>query len=204
MPSSWRQVAPWNLALAGPSNVSAQCPPKKTRCAAPCCIHSTWGKLFFLPLEIRSSCSPHLHFLGYGESGERLVAGVVPLNEAKTHVLLIQSTRRAGWVLPKGGWESDETCTEAAQREAWEEAGIVCNVDYDLGTITETRAPKQMSKEAPKALYQFYEVTVTREESDWPEKHKRNRQWANFAEASEALKARPELLEALNRSTIRR
>ncbi|KAG4430459.1 hypothetical protein IFR05_014048 [Cadophora sp. M221] len=140
----------------------------------------------------------------YAETGERLVAGVVPLNAAKTHVLLIQSTRRAGWVLPKGGWESDESCTEAAQREAWEEAGIVCKVDYDLGTIKETRAPKQMSKEAPKALYQFYEVTVTSEETEWPEKHKRNRQWASFAEASEALKARPELLEALTRSTISR
>ena len=142
--------------------------------------------------------------LGYSESGDRLVAGVVPLNEAKTHVLLIQSTRRHGWVLPKGGWESDESCTEAAQREAWEEAGIVCNVDYDLGTIRDTRAPKHMSKDAPKSLYQFYEVTVTREEADWPEKHKRTRQWANFAEASEALKHRPELVEALKRSTIQR
>jgi len=140
----------------------------------------------------------------YGESGERLVAGVVPLNVDKTHVLLIQSTRRAGWVLPKGGWETDESCTEAAQREAWEEAGIVCNVDYDLGQIKETRPPKHMTKEAPKALYQFYEVTVTREEAEWPERQKRTRQWANYKEASEALKARPELLEALNRSTIRR
>lgn len=133
-----------------------------------------------------------------------MVAGVVPLNEAKTHVLLIQSTRRNGWVLPKGGWETDEECTEAAQREAWEEAGIVCKVDYDLGTIKETRPPKHHSKEAPKALYQFYEVTVTREEAEWPESHKRTRQWANYAEAADALKARPELLEALNRSTIRK
>ncbi|KAE9375406.1 hypothetical protein N431DRAFT_463489 [Stipitochalara longipes BDJ] len=140
----------------------------------------------------------------YNESGDRLVAGVVPLNEAKTHVLLIQSTRRHGWVLPKGGWESDESCTEAAQREAWEEAGIVCNIDYDLGTIRDTRAPKHMSKDAPKSLYQFYEATVTREETDWPEKHKRIRQWANFAEASEALKHRPELVEALKRSTIQK
>jgi len=140
----------------------------------------------------------------YGETGERLVAGVVPLNAAKTHVLLIQSTRRSGWVLPKGGWESDESCTEAAQREAWEEAGIVCDVVYDLGTIKETRAPKHMTKDAPKALYQFYEVVVTREETEWPERHKRNRQWANYAEAADALKARPELLEALNRSTIQR
>jgi len=140
----------------------------------------------------------------YSENGERLVAGVVPLNAAKTHVLLIQSTRRPGWVLPKGGWEADESCTEAAQREAWEEAGIVCDVVYDLGAIKETRAPKHMTKDAPKSLYQFYEVTVTREEVDWPEKQKRERQWASYSEASEALKGRPELLEALNRSTIQR
>jgi diphosphoinositol-polyphosphate diphosphatase len=128
----------------------------------------------------------------------------VPLNESKTHVLLIQSTRRSGWVLPKGGWESDESCTEAAQREAWEEAGIVCNIDYDLGQITETRTPKHTSKDAPKSLYQFYQATVTREEADWPERQKRTRRWATYSEAKEALQSRPELLAALDRSTIQR
>lgn len=150
------------------------------------------------------SCSHFSSTLGYGDSGERLVAGVVPLNAARTHVLLIQSTRRAGWVLPKGGWETDESCTEAAQREAWEEAGIVCNIDYDLGQVTEARTPKQISKDAPKSLYQFYEVTVTREENDWPEKHKRNRKWATYTEARQDMQTRPELLEALERSTLLR
>ncbi|KAG9235478.1 NUDIX hydrolase domain-like protein [Amylocarpus encephaloides] len=140
----------------------------------------------------------------YSDGGERLVAGVVPLNSAKSHVLLIQSTRRSGWVLPKGGWETDETCMDAAQREAWEEAGISCKIDYDLGVIKETRAPKQLSKDAPKALYQFFEVTVTTEHADWPEKHKRDRQWATFAEAEKAMIGRPELLEALKRSTLSR
>lgn len=107
-------------------------------------------------------------------------------------------------MLPKGGWETDETCTEAAQREAWEEAGIVCNVDYDLGQVVEARTAKQISKNAPKSLYQFYEVTVTKEENNWPEKHKRNRRWATYAEAREAMTGRPELLEALERSTLQR
>lgn len=128
----------------------------------------------------------------------------MPTNKEKTRVLLIQSTRRVEWVLPKGGWETDEECTEAAEREAWEEAGIVCKIDYDLGEIKETRTPKQISKEAPRALYQFYEATVTKEESDWPEKHKRNRKWMSYSEAAEALKSRPELAEALKRSTVKR
>jgi diphosphoinositol-polyphosphate diphosphatase len=142
--------------------------------------------------------------LGYGENGERLVAGVVPLNADRTRVLLIQSTKRSSWVLPKGGWESDETCSEAAQREAWEEAGIICSVDYDLGKITETRTAKQISKDAPKALYQFFQVTVIKEETEWPEKEKRTRKWSTFAEAERELQARPELLEALRRCNMQR
>ncbi|KAL8874521.1 MAG: hypothetical protein Q9174_000159 [Haloplaca sp. 1 TL-2023] len=139
----------------------------------------------------------------YGAQGERLVAGVVPLSNDKTKVLLIQSTRRGGWVLPKGGWETDEgTAQEAACREAWEEAGIVCTVTRDLGTIEEMRPLSQLTPKAPKAGYQFYEVGVDREASEWPEKDKRGRQWMSYQQARQALLARPELLEALNRSSI--
>ena len=28
------------------------------------------------------------------------------------------------WVIPKGGWEIDESAQEAAVRETWEEAGV--------------------------------------------------------------------------------
>ena len=128
--------------------------------------------------------------------------------------MLIQSTRRKGWVLPKGGWETDEDCTDAAIREAWEEAGIVVQINYDLGDITESRPPKKHSssssssssknKEWHKSLYRFYEVIVTSEEADWPEKHKRQRSWMTYSQAKEALKDRPELQIALERSTMKR
>lgn len=140
----------------------------------------------------------------YNSKGERLVAGVVPLTEDRLYVLLIQSTRRKGWVLPKGGWESDEECTEAAEREAWEEAGIVIRIDYDLGEVVDQRPPKKLSKDAPKALYRFYEATVLSEENNWPEKHKRERQWFTFSQAKEALSDRPELVQALELSTMHR
>ncbi|KAK3371670.1 NUDIX hydrolase domain-like protein [Lasiosphaeria ovina] len=140
----------------------------------------------------------------YNTKGERLVAGVVPLSEDKTYVMLIQSTRRKGWVLPKGGWETDEECTEAAEREAWEEAGIVVQIDYDLGEIVETRPSKKHSKDNGRSLYQFYEATVVQEAEDWPEKEKRERKWFTYAEATALLQDRPELLNALERSTIAR
>ncbi|KAI0025662.1 NUDIX domain-containing protein [Xylariomycetidae sp. FL0641] len=138
----------------------------------------------------------------YNSKGERLVAGVVPLSADKKSVLLIQSTRRKGWVLPKGGWESDEEVTQAAEREAWEEAGITIKIDYDLGEVIDSRPPKKLSSEAPKSLYRFFEATVLKEENDWPERHKRERNWFTYAQAKEALVNRPELLEALDLSTI--
>ncbi|KAK3943451.1 NUDIX hydrolase domain-like protein [Diplogelasinospora grovesii] len=143
----------------------------------------------------------------YNSKGERLVAGVVPLTADKNFVMLIQSTRRKGWVLPKGGWETDEECPDAAAREAWEEAGILVQIDYDLGDIKETRPPKKQkhsTKDKERSLYRFYEATVTSEEKDWPEKDKRERKWFTYADAREALKERPELQTALEKSTMKR
>jgi len=139
---------------------------------------------------------------GYGDQGERLVAGVIPLSADKTKVLLIQSTRRGGWVLPKGGWETDESIQEAACREAWEEAGIESTVQKDLGKIPDRRSPGQLTPDAPRAMFHFFEVKVDKEANDWPEKHKRGRLWMSYQQAKQALAARPELGEALERSSI--
>jgi diphosphoinositol-polyphosphate diphosphatase len=142
---------------------------------------------------------------GFGTQGERLVAGVVPLSADKTQVLLIQSTRRGGWVLPKGGWELDEaSASQAACREAWEEAGVICAVEADLGHITDSRPTSQLTQYAPKASYQFFECVVKEERAEWPEMHKRSRQWVGYTQAVTALMSRPELLEALKRSSIKR
>lgn len=141
----------------------------------------------------------------YGPQGERLVAGIVPLSTDKYYVLLIQSTKRGGWVLPKGGWETDEaTAQDAAKREAWEEAGIICKISYDLGLILERRRPDQLTTQVPKASYHFFEATVEKQETQWPEMHKRSRQWMTYTQAQQALADRPELLDALNRCTMHR
>ncbi|KUI67281.1 Diphosphoinositol polyphosphate phosphohydrolase aps1 [Cytospora mali] len=138
----------------------------------------------------------------YNAKGERLVAGVVPLTNDKRHVMMIQSSKRKGWVLPKGGWETDEECQQAAEREAWEEAGILIRIDYDLGDIIEMRPLKHGSKQ--KSVYRFFEAEVIKEERDWPEAEKRERKWMTYTDAKDALKDRPELREALERSTMKR
>jgi diphosphoinositol-polyphosphate diphosphatase len=127
------------------------------------------------------------------------------LSADKTRVLLIQSSSRKGWVLPKGGWELDEaSASVAAVREAWEEAGIICKVDKDLGHIPDTRPTSAVTKNAPKASYHFFEATVTEEKDNWPEKSKRSRQWYTQAQALQLLHSRPELLEALKRSSLKK
>ena len=133
------------------------------------------------------------------------MCGIVALSAALDQVLLIESTRRGGWVLPKGGWETDEaTAQDAAKREAWEEAGVIVTVTRSLGVITDKRQAADFTKQAPKALFHFFEASVDKEENEWPEKQKRHRRWMRYAEAKEALKGRPELAEALERSRVKR
>ncbi|KAK9449080.1 NUDIX hydrolase domain-like protein [Limtongia smithiae] len=139
----------------------------------------------------------------YASSGARLVAGVVALSADKTRVLLITSTASATkFVLPKGGFETDEpTAQHAAMREAWEEAGVLGSIGRELGVIDDPRPARLYSPTVPRAEYHFFEMHVEKEAERWPECDKRTRLWASYAEAARLL-CRPELVEALNRSSI--
>lgn len=91
-------------------------------------------------------------------TGARLVAGVVCLSSPATHpgeppgryVLTISSSRHADkLVLPKGGWETHESCAAAALRELWEEAGVRINtVTRFLLHMEDPRPPKDYAKNA--------------------------------------------------------
>ncbi|GMI03038.1 hypothetical protein TrRE_jg6244 [Triparma retinervis] len=53
----------------------------------------------------------------------RLVVGCVPIVK-DGGILLCSSSKKKEWILPKGGWEKDESLEEGAQRETYEEAGV--------------------------------------------------------------------------------
>lgn len=56
-----------------------------------------------------------MEFPGYAPDGSRLVAGVVAVSSDKKKVLVVESTNRKNhWVLPKGGYETDEANPEDA------------------------------------------------------------------------------------------
>jgi len=158
----------------------------------------------------------------YGVQGERLVAGIVPLSTDGKRVLVIASSRNKGWVLPKGGWETDEEADEAAKREAWEEAGIEVDITRPLGvipdrTVLQHQQPTESgsvngdtgvsdgavgatSKEQTRSNFYFYEANVRKEHDTYPEM--RQRRWLSYHKAAKKLAKRPELLEALDRSSI--
>ncbi|GAV53002.1 hypothetical protein ZYGR_0AI02840 [Zygosaccharomyces rouxii] len=153
-------------------------------------------------------------------TGARIVAGCVCLSKDKQQVLMISSAaKKERWIFPKGGVEKDEESFEcSARRETWEEAGCVGDIVRELGTVEDMRPPKKWNKNLkafaqsegdiiqhpPRSEFHFYEMIVSELVESYPEKHKRDRKWFSYVDAKQQLIAakRPELLEALNRSSI--
>ena len=73
----------------------------------------------------------------------RLCTGCVPILEGG-RVLFVSSSRKADWILPKGGWEKDESMEESAIRECFEEAGVLGILGSVLSDVDyETRKAKK-------------------------------------------------------------
>lgn len=157
------------------------------------------------------------------ETGARLVAGCVCLDESGQRVLMISSSaHKDKWILPKGGVESDESSYEAtAHRETWEEAGCVGTIVKSLGTVEDMRPSKEWNMKfkeqcilgdheiifhPPRSEFHFFELKIEQLFDEFPECHKRQRRFFAYEDAKrELIRAkRPELLEALDRSSIKR
>ncbi|KAF9918184.1 hypothetical protein FBU30_000321 [Linnemannia zychae] len=119
------------------------------------------------------------------DDGARLIAGCVPIDKRGRRVLLVASSKNEGeWVLPKGGWENDETQEEAAARETWEEAGAIGRIVAHLGEY-EHKVNKRTGH--PESIFAFFEMEVERIEERWPEMKKRERRWFTYEEAKQIV-----------------
>jgi len=77
----------------------------------------------------------------------RLTTGTIPITK-DGRVLLISSARKKEWILPKGGWELDESLEQSAIRETYEEAGMLGILGQKLSPIVyETRKAKKRRTE---------------------------------------------------------
>ena len=82
----------------------------------------------------------------------RLVTGCVPILKGGL-ILFVSSSRKAEWILPKGGWELDESMEESAVRETYEEAGVLGTRGTKTSEIQyETRKSKKRRLELEEML----------------------------------------------------
>ena len=82
----------------------------------------------------------------------RLVTGCVPILKGGK-ILLVSASRKAEWILPKGGWETDEAMEESAIREVFEEAGVLGVLGPRLAEVQyETRKSKKRRLEQAEML----------------------------------------------------
>lgn len=114
-------------------------------------------------------------------------SSVIPwrMTDQGVQILLISSSQRKHWVVPKGIQEPGLSPQQSAAKEAWEEAGIEGVVDdVALGRY-------RYSKWGAECTVQVYSMRVEREiaEHQWLESH-RGRQWHSPADAAALLKER--------------
>lgn len=83
-------------------------------------------------------------------------------------------------LLPKGGWEIDESMEEAALRETIEEAGVT-------GTLEETLGRWQYKSKRHNMIHDGYmfPLLVSQQFEQWPESEIRQRKWVSLYEAIE-------------------
>ena len=99
-------------------------------------------------------------------------------------VLLITSRGRGKWIFPKGGLVSGKTPWESAAREAYEEAGVVGEIEQKpIGSYF-----LPVNDERPKPIeVAMFPLRVTGQREDWKERGQRYRHWAVLAEAKRLI-----------------
>ncbi|KAG6765969.1 hypothetical protein POTOM_030032 [Populus tomentosa] len=130
----------------------------------------------------------------YDNMGRRQVVGCIPYrfkncsdgfngDELEVLVITSQKGQAKGMMFPKGGWELDESVEEAASRESLEEAGVLGNVEDELGKWN------FLSKRHGTFYEGFmFPLFVTKQLDLWPEKSVRQRIWMTVDEAREVCR----------------
>lgn len=111
-------------------------------------------------------------------------SSVIPwrINNDELEILVILSSKKKHWVVPKGIWEPGLSAQESAASEALEEAGVEGMVsDEAIGTYT-------YPKWGAECTVKVYGMEVTRmlPDEEWEESH-RSRQWLPINKAASKL-----------------
>ncbi|WP_238364935.1 NUDIX hydrolase [Mesobacterium pallidum] len=122
---------------------------------------------------------------GAGKSDVRVQFGALcyRIKDGKTEVLMVTSRSRRRWIVPKGWPMENKTPGQAAEIEAWEEAGVRGQAVgpslgvYSYGKIVENGVLLP-------CVVMLYPVKVDSLADSWPEKHERKRRWMGRKKAA--------------------
>lgn len=104
----------------------------------------------------------------------------------KVEVLLITTRGRGNWIIPRGWPIEDATPTEAAEREAWEEAGVEGQAMPEcVGLYSYTK--EQDDGEQLPCMVAVFPVKVKKLRDEFPEAGQRRRKWASLKKAAEIV-----------------
>ncbi|ALF52119.1 NUDIX hydrolase [Nostoc piscinale CENA21] len=111
-------------------------------------------------------------------------SGVIPyrVQNGNIEILLITTRDRNSWVIPKGGIAKGMSPPASAAKEAWEEAGIIGQVDVNaVGSYRYRKRGK---------IYrvQMYLLLVEMLSEDYPEAGQRQREWLDVNLAIQMVK----------------
>lgn len=101
-------------------------------------------------------------------------------------VLLVTSRERGRWLFPKGWLADGRTAPESAATEAFEEAGVVGDVDERvLGSYSYEKILRDQS--TVDCIVTMFALRVRGTLLQWRERSERKRRWCNLAEAIELV-----------------
>jgi 8-oxo-dGTP pyrophosphatase MutT (NUDIX family) len=97
-------------------------------------------------------------------------------------VLLVRSKTRRRWIIPKGKIGPRMLASRSAEREAFEEAGVIGRIDKEpIGTYRQESGSNIPAGES--LLVQAFPLLVIDELPVWQEMHQRERGWFTIKEA---------------------
>jgi 8-oxo-dGTP pyrophosphatase MutT (NUDIX family) len=106
-------------------------------------------------------------------------SAVIPYRivNGKIEIMVITSSTKKRWVIPKGLIEPDMTPQDSAAKEAWEEAGIIGLV---LPNLLGTYQYHKLQKTCQVEVF-LLQVEIVLD--NWPEAKKRKREWVSINKA---------------------
>jgi 8-oxo-dGTP pyrophosphatase MutT (NUDIX family) len=105
------------------------------------------------------------------------------VRDGRLMTLLVTSRDSGRWVIPKGWLEPGLTAHQLAEKEAFEEAGLIGK--SNVQPLANFKYAKRISPTLQKLCrVEVYLFEVQLELPDWPEKHQRRRRWMTPAEAA--------------------